>query len=301
MSDKWLTRSLWITALRLWKEAEKRGEKLGRYKLSDALQITEARARLLVAMLENQPILKLEPQEYKVEGKELIIADLHIPYHDELAVETALSVGEEENVSTITILGDLLDLYKNSHFPKNPEKKNVKDEITEAKQFLKELRNRFPKARIIYYEGNHEVRMQRYLWKRAPEIYALIENLLPNILELEKLGIEWVTDPFRIGKLWHLHGHEKHSRGNPLYITNVFMRIILDHFICGHFHRKEEKVFKRIDGSELWAGVVGMLATPEALEYAKINDFTQGFAVINYMNNGFFKARIHTIKDGEVF
>ena len=301
MSDKWLTRSLWITALRLWKEAEKRGEKLGRYKLSDALQITESQARQLVGMLENHAILKLEPQEYKVEGKELIIADLHIPYHDELAVETALSIGEEEGVNTITILGDLIDFYQISSFAKNPKKKSVEEELRMTKKFLEDLRARFPKAKILYLEGNHSQRVQRYLWQKAPEIYALIENLLPNTLGLEKLNIEWLTDPYRIGKLWHLHGHEKQSKGNPKYITHVYMSVILDHFICGHFHRNQTAVFRRIDGSEFFAGAVGMLAKNEALEYAKINNWTQGFALIEYQSNGFFKARVIPIKDGEVF
>ena len=38
------------------------------------------------------------------------MADLHIPYQDEAAVEAALAWGEKYRPSIITILGDLIDI-----------------------------------------------------------------------------------------------------------------------------------------------------------------------------------------------
>jgi len=125
-------------------------------------------------------------------------------------------------------------------------------------------------------------------------------NLLEEKLGLKELDIEYRSCPFRIGKLWFLHGHERPGGSyNPEYITNVIWKYVHDHFIVGHFHRNQEKVFKRIDGELYWGGAVGHLAT--TFEYAILNNWTQGFAIVKYDEQGRFKAEIKTIYNGEVY
>jgi len=298
-----IDRNLWNKALLLEQEFIRRGEQLSRKKLSDALQINDNTAKLLLFALENRDIIRLQPVSFDITEPyqtELLIADLHIPFQDDLAVQSVLDYADRLQPDIITILGDLLDFYKISVFVKNPTRKSVKEEIKETRQFLEDLRHRFPKARIIYAQGNHEERWQRYIMKNANEIYDLVDDLLETKLNLKGLNIEYITQPFRIGKLWHLHGHER-SGGSyaPEYITNVMWKYIHDHFIVGHFHRAQDKTFKRIDGKNYWGGAVGYLA--KELDYARLNNWTQGFAVIRYNQDGSFKAELRRIVDGEIY
>ena len=295
-----ISRELWSKVLLLYQEFKRRGEPLGRPRLMKMLGISENYARAILFALENRDIIRLEPLNFTPVKTELVIADIHIPFHDPLAVESALSYAERQGVDLIVILGDLVDFYKISTFLKNPSKKSVGEEIKQAKDFLKDLRQRFKNAKIIYKEGNHEFRLQRYLMKNAPEIYNLVDNLLQVSLELKDLNIEYVIEPFRVGKLWHLHGHERPGGSyNPEYITNVMWKYIHDHFIVGHYHRTQEKVYKRIDGKNYWGGAVGYLA--KNLEYATLNNWTQGFAIIRYAEDGTFRAELRRIVNGDIF
>lgn len=297
-----IDRDLWHRAILLEQEFNKRGERLSRYKLREALRIGDNLAKMLMFGLENRDIIRLEPKRYVVEGEQkvLVLADLHIPYEDRLALEVALDRGERERIDVIVLLGDVLDFYKLSVYNKNPKNPRVIEEIKRGKKFLEELRDRFPEARIIWKEGNHENRLNTYLMKQAKEIYELVEGLLIERLELEKYGVDYVVDPFRLGKLWFLHGHEK-QRGayNVEYITNVIWNYVYDHFIVGHFHREQKKIFKRIDNTFFWGGAVGYLG--KILDYAKLNKWTQGFGIIEFDRKGFFNAQLYTIVNGEVY
>lgn len=143
-------------------------------------------------------------------------------------------------------------------------------------------------------------RLDRYLMSQASEIYDLVNDLIETKLGFKELGIEYITEPFKIGKLNHLHGHEKgKGMNNPEYITNVVFNFVLDHFICGHFHRSQEKIFKRIDKSIFLGTSVGYLAGD--MEYAQLNKWNQGFATVIYGDRGRFKAQNHKIFNGEVY
>ena len=144
-----LTPELWRRAVLLYREFERRGEKLSRNKLSEALHITEALARGVLFALENQSIIKFEPRQFEVAHRELIIADLHIPYHDPLAVESALSYADKFMPDLIVILGDLIDMYDISPFLRKPRGFNLRDELEQARKFLEDLRARFPMAKIV--------------------------------------------------------------------------------------------------------------------------------------------------------
>jgi len=296
-----LTPELWRRAVILYREFERRGEKLSRKKLAEALHITEALARGVIFALENQSIIKFEPRRFEIARRELILADLHIPYHDPLAVEAALSYGDKFHPDLIVILGDLIDMYDISPFIRKPRGFNLRGELKQTRQFLEDLRARFPTAKIVYLEGNHSLRLERYILKNAEKLYDLLDGFLPQLLHLDSLNIEYMSGPIRIGALWHLHGHEKMRGGNPEYITNVIWKNIHDHFIVGHWHREQQKIFKRIDGTTFWGGAVGHLSDPAKAEYAKVNNWTQGFATVEFDDSGHFRARLHRIENGEIY
>ena len=297
-----MDRSTWLRLLQLEQEFARRGDELGRGRIREVFGISEPMARSIAFALKNKHIIRCQPDTLEVENGdiELVLADLHIPYQDDAAVEAALAWGEKYRPSIITLLGDTIDFYKISTFVKNPKKKSIKEEIIATRKFLINLRLRFPDARIIYYQGNHEERMDKYIMQNAGEIYDLLEGLIEEKLSLRSLKIEYVQDPFRIGKLWHLHGHEKMSGSyNPEYVCNVMFNYIYDHFICGHFHRNQTKPFRQIDGGSFWGGALGYLAGD--MDYARLHKWQQGVSLVQYECSGHFRPEIRSIEHGEVY
>lgn len=297
-----LTVSMWRNALRIESEFTRRGEHLSRLKLMDAFQIPEHSARFLYDCLRARDIIALQPDQFPTDSgtKELVLSDIHIPFQDDLAVDAALNYADQFQPDIITLLGDTIDFYKISRFVKSPKKKSVSGEIKQTRGFLSDLRKRFPNARIIFYKGNHEDRMDTYIMSNASEIYDLVQDLLEVKLGLRELNIEYQAEPFAIGKLWHLHGHEKPGGSyNPEYVCNVMWKHVHDHFVVGHFHRNQQKTFKRIDGSTFSTASVGYLAGE--MDYARLNAWSQGFYCVTYGKDGRFRGELKNINAGEVY
>ncbi len=292
----------WQKATRLYTEYQRRGEKLGRIKLSELLAVPERKAREILFALENKSVISSDVDLFSTSGTELVMADLHIPYQDDTALSAMFSYIEDQHItpSTVCILGDLLDFYEISTFNKDPRRKNVAGEIKDGKDFLIKLRNKWPDARIILAEGNHEQRLQRYIFRQASELTDLLDSLLEDKLGLKDINAEYLVAPFHIGKLWHLHGHEKTGGSyNVEYPSNVIWNYMYRHFICGHFHRRQQKMFKAVDGTTYWTAVVGYLAGE--LDWAPLNKWDSGFGIIEYDDSGAFRAEVKTIYNGRVY
>lgn len=296
-----LTKELWQKCVVVCNEIERRNEVLSRYKIKDLLEVSDRTAGYLLFAYENRQILNYNPSlSIKSKIKEICINDIHIPYQDKLAIVSVNDFIADYKPNLIVLNGDIIDFYQASTFAKNPQNKSISYEIEQTKLYLTELRNANPDARIIYKQGNHEDRLQRYLMSKASEIYDLVNDLYQTKVGLTELNIEYVVEPFKIGNLWHLHGHEKPGGSyNPEYITNVLWQYINNHFICGHYHRNQEKVFKRaLDKETFWGGAVGYLAGD--LDYATLNKWSQGFATIEYINDKHFKPTLFNMENGVI-
>lgn len=160
-----------------------------------------------------EPIKEIDPwQIVQVEfDRGLVLNDVHIPYHDANALKVAVAYGKKQKVDCVIINGDFCDFYSISAWEKNPEKRNYIHELKLCRQGLGWLRGQFPKARMIFKEGNHEERLWRYMWRTCPDFSGLEDFSLPNMLKLADFGIEVVMNkkPIRCGEHLHvLHGHE---------------------------------------------------------------------------------------------
>ena len=305
MATQALTKAQWHRAVLLDKEFVRRGDRLSYRRLADALQISDVHARQLRWAIDNQDAIRTTPEQLPAsEQSELILSDLHIPYHDKAFLETVLTFADERKPDVIVLLGDIIDFYQISRFTKKPVpvKKSVKVEMEETRAFLAGLRGRYPEARIIYRLGNHEERLDSYLLSRAEDIYELVDDLLPTSLGLSTLNIELMTKHFCLGKLWRFHGHEKPRGGNPTYILTVKWKYIHDNFVVGHFHRSEQRTFTHIQPGKRFEGLaIGWGARPEAAEYAPINQWNQGFGWVDYDSQGNFRGQSYKVVDGEIY
>jgi hypothetical protein len=104
--------------------------------------------------------------------------------------------------------------------------------------------------------------------------------------------------PLKIRKLYHLHGDELKIGGSK----NLAERILSatrENVICGHFHRTDSYFYRSIGNKIKGAWVTGCLGNT-FVSYLPKTNFNNGFAIIDYLDNGLFKVDNLKIIDGEV-
>lgn len=238
----------------------------------------------------------------KVENNILILSDLHIPYHDIPSLNCAINYGKDNNINTIFINGDLLDFHGLSRFMKDPRKRNVKEEMDAAIEFLTALRRIFPKASIYYHYGNHDSRYEHWLMAH-PEIFGDPYYELQNRLGLNNIKIKTIDDKTitKAGKLSLHHGHYI-FRGStsPVSPARTMLLKAKQSMICGHTHKISEATAINLDGEMYSCWSSGSLCelTPDYTPMC--NDYAHGFchAVIN--DSGYFTVRNFRIQNGKI-
>ena len=127
--------------------------------------------------------------------KVLFIPDIHCPFQDDKALEVFYQFVQWFKPETIFIMGDLLDCYAISRFTKEPNGAlKFQEELDTAVSVLERIRHLNKKAKIYYIRGNHEARIQKFLWNNAKELSGLHALEIENLLEFKRLGIEYVKD-----------------------------------------------------------------------------------------------------------
>lgn len=236
----------------------------------------------------------------------LVLSDLHIPFHDPKPIHAVL--GSVEKPEVILLNGDVCDFHSISRFDKNPTKSKLLKEIDLTRAFLGWLRQKYRKARIIYKFGNHDEWFDKYLWRKAPELYELPQVQLKNILtqktatEPEIGGIEFLTNQEKItlGSLDVLHGHElgKGSIAPPVNPARGFFLKTLECTLAGHLHRSSTHRERTAKGKHIACWSTGCLCGLHP-DYAKINKWNHGAARVELHGRNFTVTPIEVI-DGEV-
>jgi predicted phosphodiesterase len=212
-----------------------------------------------------------------------VFGDVHIPFHDNTALETMFTKFEEENVDSILINGDLLDFYQLSFHEKDPRVVHFKDEIEAGKEFLAYIRDRFPDIPIYYITGNHENRFERYLRIKASELLDMDEFRLDVILQVAAYKIEFI--PFRskvvFGDYTIEHGDKIPGAGGVVPARTLLMRL-KSNSIVNHFHKSSEslqRVYGPGEPTSIKAYSLGCMCDL-APEYMEINEWNHGFAIM---------------------
>jgi len=234
--------------------------------------------------------------------KILVLSDIHVPFHDPVALNAALEHGDKVNPSVVLLNGDAVDFHSISRFLCNPEERDLAGEIKAIRELLAHLRARFQKARIIYKLGNHEERWWAYLWGKAPELLGCSFATFDSLVESEKHGIEVVQDGRIImaGKLPILHGHE--WRGGISTPVNPARGAFLKAIACvmqGHLHRSSEHSETTLEDKLISTWSTGCLCDLKPA-YARINRWNHGFALIDVDKSGAFQVHNKRILKGAV-
>src|ERR1035437_3066775 len=248
--------------------------------------------------------------------KNLIISDVHVPFHDNGALEAVWNHADAYKPDSIVLNGDFGDFFAVSRFLKNPTLIDLKGEIQAQRQMLGWIRQKFPNARIIFKLGNHDERWDKYLWSQAPLLVGLSNVLLENVLTQELKdesgeviepaieGVEFVKDQriIMLGKLPVLRGHEFASKNSNSVnaARGAFLRAV-HHIMVGHNHQYSSHAQANILGKVFVSFSTGCLCDLHP-EYGRFNtNWMQGFATVNVKNNHEFTVNNYRIIDGKIF
>jgi len=122
----------------------------------------------------------------------LIVPDIHAPFEDTAALSACFSFSKWFKPDKIFIMGDLVDFYAISRFVKDPERAlKLQEEVDDAINILKQFRRFHPQADICFIRGNHEYRLQKYLWSEAKELSSLRDLTIESLLQLKHLNIRY--------------------------------------------------------------------------------------------------------------
>lgn len=238
----------------------------------------------------------------KASKKILIISDLHIPYHNDDAVFAALEYGLEQQVDTIIINGDLIDFATISRHEKDMRKRSVKYEMDCTRVFLKGLRAMFPKALIVWSYGNHDLRYDKYIMQKAPEIFDIELIQLHELLKLRDLNIIKVdsTQYIYAGKLAIFHGHETGLTSGGVNPARSLRLKLNKSAVTSHFHRETKDMGKNLDEHPYSCFSIACLCDLFPT-YMPVNMWTHGFGYLELSQNGDYKFYQKSIIDGKIF
>lgn len=219
---------------------------------------------------------------------ECFISDVHFPYHDRAGWGLTLEVIKAVKPEIIFLGGDIIDFYSVSQYDKDPARKlTLQKDLDYTYEELVKLRKLAPKAEIVFLQGNHEHRLERYLHSKAEELSCLEALTLPNLLHLSSLKIKWIPNGTRIkiGKLWHIHGNE--IAGAGANVAKAKFDKLGSNVIFGHHHKLQSYTRRNYDGDMHGAWANGCLSDLQA-EYAHFTDWILGISLIEYGKLGNF-------------
>jgi len=194
----------------------------------------------------------------------IAIPDLHAPYHDPLALATALAAINKLRPDAVLIMGDWFDCYEISDFTKSPERLYTFDDELRIGNELLDRVSAMGVKRVVFLEGNHENRLPRYLAKRAPELYSMLN--MRKLAKIDERGWEWIPyeSAVTIGKL-----HFSHEWGQSgKYAAQRALASTGRCTIAGHNHRADISYGGTVDGERHVAATLGWLGDYDQLAFS---------------------------------
>lgn len=238
-------------------------------------------------------------------GRWLIISDLHVPYHDQRAVEAAINYGIEQRCDHLLINGDALDCYQQSCWVKDPNQRSTDKEILLLKKLLHGVKDNF-KGERVYKIGNHEERIENYLFMNAPKMIGMrkwdLGEQLKKELEIPEFQMIASKQLYMLGRLNGYHGHEL-PRGltNPVSVgRGVWLRTKQTGF-TSHHHSTSTHIESNGSKTKTWVCFsLGCLCDLHP-DYAPINGWNHGFAVVDIDKHGNFKEQNLRVVNGAIW
>ena len=219
---------------------------------------------------------------------ELFLTDLHFPTESPQVFNLITQVAKDVKPNILWLNGDTMDFKSISHFLTKPDARaSLNVDIIHARRRLRQLRELLPDAIMYYKFGNHDLRLQKYLWSKAPELSGLEDLELGSLLRLNQLEAITVAEGEKalIGQLFHLHGHEIAT--GYTYPAKTMLTKANANVIFGHVHKFSVAYQNTLDGSVHVCWSIGCGQTLD-VDYNVHPNWQEGFALIEYTKEGIF-------------
>lgn len=227
-------------------------------------------------------------------GIVLIGSDFHYPFQDPLAVKAFLDRAEGLQPSHIVLNGDLLDFYRLSRFSKG-EGRNPREEIEMVREMLQTLRGLCPESKIYYPIGNHETRLEKYVYDKAPEIVCIMDNFY-EVLNCKDLEIQGCSKVIFNNDFVCKHGKLLGKKSGLSAIKEL--ENSYTNGATGHTHRLAKFITRKAEKKYVWLET-GCLCSLKP-EYMLDPDWQQGFAEVTFKNGKLHKADVFEIEEGVI-
>jgi hypothetical protein len=215
-------------------------------------------------------------------GTWLVIADVHVPYHDTAALEATIAYAKKQKVDGVLINGDFQDCKALGFWP-SIERKNFLREVEVTLDMLDFLRGEFPKQKIVWKPGNHEDRLEMYYASNAPELVDLPFADLAVCLSLEERGIEFLgrKQPVTGGGLAIRHGHELRMAYSIVSPARSLILKAKANALCAHHHRSSDHTTSTLNRKIINTWSVGCLCDLSPDYNPEANDWNHGFGILH--------------------
>lgn len=114
----------------------------------------------------------------------IVFPDLHLGSHDSAALRVALRAAERAEPDEVIILGDWLDAHDWSAHPASDRRElraaTYGEEVESCRAVLEFLEALPSVRRVVYVEGNHEHRVERWATTQRGPWLSVVDGLLPR-------------------------------------------------------------------------------------------------------------------------
>jgi predicted phosphodiesterase len=231
----------------------------------------------------------------------VILNDIQFPYHDRKVLDgLVLPFVEELKPDGVVLNGDIVDNYTMSEFSRNPmEKSDLNTEIKLAHGLMDRLSRITRDGERYWIGGNHEHRLQRYVWKNAPALGVVQAVAFQNLFGLQHYGFEWreYGAHVMLGRLMVTHGTEVHKHSGWTARAHFLKHGVS--VIIGHTHRLGQYHIRNTVGDHA-AYENGCLCRLDP-EYEPSPNWQQGFAVVHVFDNGYFNVQQIRVLERKLF
>jgi metallophosphoesterase superfamily enzyme len=153
----------------------------------------------------------------------VVLPDIHVPYQDTAALAVAMDIIRYVKPDQIVQVGDIVDFYPVSKYPKDPVRghgEELQRELDETKKLIQSLAELAP---VTICQGNHEERLSKYLMDKAPGLLGLKTLNVPTQLGIDGTRVRW-ADYVHLGNLFVFHG-DRVTRSGSSFSGN-FLRLL---------------------------------------------------------------------------
>ncbi len=221
--------------------------------------------------------------------------DSHNPYQDKLTVDLIEKFLRDVEFHYLLYGGDINDFYAISKFDKNPTRiDRLQADIDDTKSMFDRHSRIFPDAEKRLMDGNHEYRLQRFLWSSAVPLASLECLTIPELFKLSDFNIGHI--PYEQGLMINSSFLALHGDIASVHSGYTAKRMYEKHGGCGiagHCHRGGS--FYKRDRFGTWGWWEGFCLCHLNPDWIKNPNWVQGISLIHFQGKRFWVEQIPII------